>query len=113
MAIYWGTLSFDQGHFRKSVKLVGSGNLPSMILQRISQIVFSFLWFGSHKKKRFHLCNWQLIARPKHHGGWSLRNMFSFSRAMAVNTLWRALMQEGLWHRVLKDKYFRFVYVAR
>jgi hypothetical protein len=39
-------------------------------------------------------------------GGWGLRNLDSFNKAMMVNTLWRALMHEGLWHRVLKTKYF-------
>jgi hypothetical protein len=80
-------------------------NLPSMILQRIRQLVFSFLWSGSNKKKKFHLCDWQLIARPKHHGGWGLRNLVSF-RAMAMNTLWRELMQEGLWHSCFKRQIF-------
>jgi hypothetical protein len=88
-------------------------NLPSLILHRIQQLVFSFLWSGRNKKKKFHMCDWKLIARPKHHGGWGLRNLGSFGRAMTTNTLWRALMQDGLWHRVLKDKYFPFVLVAR
>jgi hypothetical protein len=87
-------------------------NLPSQILQRIRQLIFSFLWSGCNKKKKIHLCAWQLIAHPKQHGGWGLRNLGSFSREMAANTLWRALMQEGLWHRILKEKYFPFVFVA-
>jgi hypothetical protein len=90
-----------------------TANIPSSVLHRIRQVVFNFLWDGKRKKKGFHLCNWQLIARPKKYGGWGLRNLFSFSRAMATNTLWRALMLDGLWHRVLKDKYFPYVSVAR
>jgi len=35
-----------------------------------------------------------------------MRNLFSFSQAMAVNSLWRALKVDGLWHRVIKSKYF-------
>jgi len=67
-------------------------NLPSLILHIIQQLVFSFLWSGRNKKKKFHMCDWKLIARPKHHGGWGLRNLGSFGRAMTTNTLWRALM---------------------
>jgi hypothetical protein len=39
--------------------------LPSLVLQRIRQLIFSFFWFGSNKKKKIQLCAWQLIARPK------------------------------------------------
>jgi hypothetical protein len=88
-------------------------NLPSRIHQRIHHLIFSFLWSGCKKQKKIHLCDWKLIARPKLHGGWGLRNLVCFSRALATNTLWRALMHEGLWHRILKDKYFPFISVAR
>jgi hypothetical protein len=88
-------------------------NLPSPILHKIRQVIFDFLWSGCNRKKKIHLCAWQLIARPKKYGGWGLRNLGRFGRAMAANTLWRALMQEGLWHRVLKDKYYPYVFVDR
>jgi hypothetical protein len=88
-------------------------NIPAMILQRIRQLIFGFLWTGCKKKKSFHLCNWNIIARPKLFGGWGLRNLLCFSRAMAANTLWRDLMHDGLWHRVLKSKYLPFVSVER
>jgi hypothetical protein len=88
-------------------------NMPTMIIQRICQLVFCFLWSGCKKKKSFHLYNWQLIARPKQFEGWGLRNLYCLSRAMATNTLWRALMDEGLWHRVLKTKYLPFIFMER
>jgi hypothetical protein len=88
-------------------------SLPSSIQNKIRQIIFSFLWSGCRKKKSIHLCNWQLIARPKHLGGWGLRNLTGFSRALAAHSLWRALMKDGLWHRVLKEKYFPYVSVHR
>jgi hypothetical protein len=50
-------------------------NLPSQIIQKIRQLMFSFLWSGCNKKKKIHLCAWQFIARPKLHGGWGLRNL--------------------------------------
>jgi hypothetical protein len=31
---------------------------------------------------------------------------------LAANSLWRALMKEGLWNRVIKDKYMPFVSTA-
>jgi len=88
-------------------------NLPSSILQKIRQLIYEFMWSGCNKKKKFHLCAWQLLARPKKFEGWGLRDLGIFSRAMADNTLWRALIQEGLWHRILKDKYYPYVTVER
>jgi hypothetical protein len=87
-------------------------NIPSLVLIKIRQLVFNFLWNGKRKNKGFHLCSWHIIAHPRKYGGWGLRNLDSFSKAMAVNTLWRALMHDGLWHRVLKSKYFSSVSVA-
>jgi hypothetical protein len=88
-------------------------SLPSAIQNKIHQIIFNFLWSGYRIKKNFHLCNWQLIARPKHLGGWGLRNLTGFSRALAAHSLWRAIMKDGLWQRVLKEKYFLYVSVQR
>jgi hypothetical protein len=65
------------------------------------------------KKKSYHLCNWQTIARPKHLGGWGLCNLSGFSSALAANSLWRVLLKEGLWQRVIKEKYFPSISVVR
>jgi len=37
----------------------------------------------------------------------------SFSSVMAANTLWRALKHDGLWHSILKNKYYPYVTVDR
>jgi hypothetical protein len=67
--------------------------------------MFNFLWSGSGATEHVHLCKWEDLAKPKAFGGWGVKNLFVFSRALATNTLWRCLMKDGLWHRVLKDKY--------
>jgi hypothetical protein len=82
----------------QSVYWLALTNIPSLVLHRIHQVVFNFLWDGKRKIKGFHLCHWHIIARPKKYGGWGLKNVFSFIRAMVVNTLWWALMVDGLWH---------------
>jgi hypothetical protein len=76
------------------------------VLNTIHKICFSFLWSGVNNKKKYHLCSWTTIARPKSYGGWGLRNIFLFSRSLATNTMWRAIMKMGIWQSVLKDKYF-------
>jgi len=80
-------------------------HISSTVLNWICQLVFSFLWSGSKQKQNYHLCRWETLARPKKYGGSRLRNIFYFYRALATNTLWRVLMKDGIWHRVIKDKY--------
>jgi hypothetical protein len=60
----------------------------------------------------FHLCSWEVLAKPKSFGGWGLRNIYHFNRALAANSLWRVLMKDGIWHRVIKDKYLPYISVS-
>jgi hypothetical protein len=95
--VYWPTLA----------------NFPSLILQKIRQLIYDFLWLRCNKKKKFHLCAWQLLAIPKKFGGWGLHNLGRFSRVIVANTLWRDLKHDGLWHHILKNKYYPYVTVDR
>jgi hypothetical protein len=49
-----------------------------------------------------HLVNWKRIAKPKKTGGWGIKNIFSFGKALAAKSLWRCLMVPGLWHEVIQ-----------
>jgi hypothetical protein len=79
--------------------------IPATILRSIRQLIFSFLWNGS-KATGYHLCNWESISKPKKMGGWGLKNLSFFNRALLANTLWRILMKPGIWSKVIKAKYF-------
>jgi len=81
-------------------------HIPSIVLNNIRKLTFSYLWSGTKKYASIHLCNWELLARPKQFGGWGIRNIFCFSRALGTKSLWRGLMQPAIWKRVLKYKYF-------
>jgi hypothetical protein len=70
--------------------------IPVTILNRIRQLIFTFLWSGGSEKKHLHLCSWDSIAKPKLVGGWGLRNIFLFNKSLASNTLWRVLTQDGI-----------------
>jgi hypothetical protein len=86
--------------------------VPNLVLVKIRQLIFSFLWSGCSDRKQLHLCRWEAIAKPKKVGGWGLRNLFLFNKALATNTLWRVLTKTGIWHTVIKDKYLPYVSVA-
>jgi hypothetical protein len=46
------------------------------ILNTICKICFAFLWSGVKNKKKYHLCSWMSIARPKSYGGWGFVTSF-------------------------------------
>jgi hypothetical protein len=83
--------------------------VPNSVLVKLRQLIFSFLWSGCSERKRLHLCNWDTIARPKKAGGWGVKNLAFFNKALAAKTLWRGLTKAGIWHKVLKDKYLPYV----
>ena len=72
----------------QSVYWLALAHVPISVLNTIRKLCFAFLWSGVKKKKKFHLCNWMLIAKPKSYGGWGLRNILLFSRSLATNTMW-------------------------
>jgi hypothetical protein len=47
-------------------------SIPIFVLNKIRQLIFSFLWSGCSEKKHLHLSSWDSIARPKFLGGWGL-----------------------------------------
>jgi hypothetical protein len=80
--------------------------IPCSVLNKIMNIMFNFLWRGNMDFPHLHLCIWVSPAKPKSYGGWGLCNIFHFSKSLVANTLWRVLMGIGIWHDVIKDKYF-------
>jgi hypothetical protein len=87
-------------------------HIPASILNMIHKMVFSYIWLGKKQASTLHLCNWETIAKPKVYGGWGLRNIYCFLRALAAKSLWHGLMHPGIWKRVLKDKYSSHISVS-
>jgi len=85
--------------------------IPVSMLNNIRQLIYNFLWSGCSEKQHLHLCSWESIARPKYLGGWGLRNIHLFNRDLATKSMWRLLTKDGIWHRVIKDKYIPYISV--
>jgi hypothetical protein len=51
------------------------------------------------------LASWKKLVIPKSQGGWGLKNIFLFSKALVAKNVWRLIQGSGLWAQVIKDKY--------
>lgn len=81
--------------------------IPISILEGIRRRITSFLWSGSGRDDKIHLVHWSCLARPKHSGGWGLRRLDPFSKALRMKSLWRGLFSKTLWNKILIYKYIR------
>ena len=62
--------------------------IPKGILEKIRRLCFYFLWSGSQVKKMMPWVRWERLALPKALGGWGLKNIFYFSKALAAKASW-------------------------
>jgi hypothetical protein len=86
--------------------------IPTSVLEKLRKLSYKFLWSGSKDHHKLHLCNWELLAKPKLKGGWGIRHIFKFNQALAANSLWRALTSNGIWSDIIKDKYLPYTSIA-
>ena len=59
--------------------------IPKSILHAIRCRVLNFLFSGSRDKSKFHLVWWDSVARPKEIGGWVIKNIEIFCKALAAS----------------------------
>jgi hypothetical protein len=85
--------------------------VPSSILNSLRKIMYHFLWRRNNESHQIHLCRWEQIVLTKSFGGWGIHNIFDFCKSLAANTLWRVLNGNGIWHRVICDKYIHEISV--
>ena len=79
--------------------------VPGTILSGIRKKIFSFIWLGNNIDKKLHLARWEILSKPKAMGGWGLKNLSLFSKALRMKSFWRGLTANTLWCKVLSDKY--------
>ena len=79
--------------------------IPKGILEQIRKLCFTFLWRGSSDHKALVWVRWERIALPKALGGWGLKNIFNFAKALGAKVSWRLIKTQSLWTRVVYHKY--------
>ena len=75
------------------------------ILEKARRICLHFLWSGSKEASVSPWVSWENIARPKSLGGWDLKNIFLFAKALAAKGGWHLIHSKHLWTRVMIEKY--------
>jgi ribonuclease HI len=89
IAVFWMTLE----------------RVPKKVIHILRRLAFNFLWNGQARRRRFHLCGWETLSKPRKVGGWGLKNLFIFNTALLASSFWRAATQECIWHQIIADKY--------
>jgi hypothetical protein len=100
-----GVYSGQIGAGKSCCLLDDSGADPKQDHYFASKTLFNFLWNDLAGKRRFHLCSWQSLSRPRKAGGWGLKNLSIFNTALLASSFWRAVTHDSIWHRVIMDKY--------
>lgn len=87
--VYWMTLAW----------------IPRGILARLQNICSRFLWKGIKQGNLFAWVKWDIIARPKRWGGWGLKRLDIFAKALAAKLGWQLITTQSLWTKVAYAKY--------
>eukprot|EP00253_Pinus_taeda_P018997 PITA_18997 len=67
---------------------------PKGICNKLVEIYRKFLWGGPKQQKKWALCSWKSITKPKEKGGLGLRDPWILNQVMAAKLRWR-WMQGG------------------
>eukprot|EP00253_Pinus_taeda_P027180 PITA_27180 len=75
--------------------------IPRNILGRLQQICNRYLWNGRQDKRLFAWIGWKKISLPKKWGGWGLKDLPEFAKALAAKMGWTLLTRQNLWTQAL------------
>ena len=75
------------------------------ILEKSHRICIHFLWSGSKEASVSPWVSWEKIVRPKSLGGWGLKNIFLFAKALETKWGSHLIHLKNLWTRVMIEKY--------
>ena len=88
--VYWASIAY----------------IPKGILTKIRKKCFTFLWIANKQNNGIPLVKWINIAQPKEIGGWGIKNLPLFTKALEAKSLWRLIQNmDSLWGKVVCSKY--------
>ncbi|CAL8168851.1 unnamed protein product [Prunus armeniaca] len=85
-----------------------TAKLPTSVCDALDKLNRNFFWGGSEKRSRVHLCQWDLVCRPKSKGGLGFKKTGAMNQALLAKIGWRLhIKDEGLWAKIYKAKYLK------
>jgi hypothetical protein len=84
--------------------------IPKAILEKIKKVCFRFLWPSCKEELKIPLVKWKTIAKSKEEGGWALKGIHLFDTTLVAKSLWTTLVRDGLWKKIIEQKYVELVY---
>ena len=82
--------------------------LPKGVLHRLDYFRSRFFWQGDNKKQKYRLAKWDVVCRPKDHGGLGIHDLQVKNRALLGKWLFKLLTEQGVWQTLLRRKYVGF-----
>lgn len=79
--------------------------IPKVFWKKFLRICFKFLWIGNGNKHVIPWVNWKKLVVPKMLGGWGLKNIFLFAKALATKLVWRLVKTKSLCTVAVSHKY--------
>jgi hypothetical protein len=80
-------------------------DLPKGVRKRLNFFQSRFFWQCEENKKKYRLTKWNLICRPKDQGGLGIEVLEIKNSCLLSKWLFKLLSEEGLWQKLLKNKY--------
>lgn len=85
-----------------------TAKLPISVCEELDQINRDFFWVGSEKRHKVHLCQWDLVCRPKGKGGLGFKKSHNMNQALLAKVGWRLLQKDtSLWAKIFEAKYLK------
>ncbi|CAL8105061.1 unnamed protein product [Prunus armeniaca] len=85
-----------------------TAKLPTSVCDALDKLNRNFFWGRSEKRSRVHLCQWDLVCRPKSKGGLGFKKTGAMNQALLAKIGWRLhIKDEGLWAEIYKAKYLK------
>ncbi|KAM0848957.1 hypothetical protein ACQ4PT_054041 [Festuca glaucescens] len=89
------------------VYVIGVFKLPAGLCDKLTRMICRFWWGAEKGKQKTHWISWDIMLRPKDHGGVGFRDTLLFNQALLARQAWRLINSPNtLCAQLLKAKYY-------
>ncbi|CAL2237758.1 unnamed protein product [Prunus armeniaca] len=86
--------------------------LPASVCEHLDRLNRNFFWGGKEEKNKVHLCQRDLVCRPKCKEGIGFKKTAAMNQALLSKIGWRVQNKDnGLWAKIFKAKYLNGAFI--